>query len=190
MTQKIMAVGFVGGVSLGGGFSATGCTARGDVDSQGTSGGFVGYVNRRAAFTGCRADGTVKAAQHTAGGFVGNANAVITFRSCVARGGACAASETAGGFIGNSGNAGVLCDGCRASGAVWGKKYIGLFGGNRDKGATTNSVVCPFANGNRAFDGRRGTADAPFTVDFEGRVAFQAFASAPQAFFKLQAEPR
>ena len=152
--------GFVGGVSLGGGFSATRCTARGDVDSQGTSGGFAGYVNKRATFTGCRADGTVKAAQHTAGGFVGNANAAITFRSCVARGGACAASETAGGFIGNSGNAGVLCDGCRASGAVWGKKYIGLFGGYRDKGATTNSVVCPFANGNRAFDGRRGNADA------------------------------
>ena len=170
MTQKIMAVGFVGGVSFGGGFSATGCTAHGDVDSQGTSGGFAGYVNKRATFTGCRADGTVKAAQQTAGGFVGNADAVITFRSCVARGGACAASETAGGFIGNSGNAGVLCDATPTP--------VNLDGVTVKVLASESLVDWSAA------------VETELTVDSEGRVAFQAFASAPQTFFKLQAEPR
>ena len=32
--------------------------------------------------------------------------------------------------------------------------------------------------------------ETELTVDSEGRVAFSAFASAPQAFFKLQAETR
>ena len=155
--------GFVGEVSLGGGFSATLCSALGDVGNQGLSGGFVGHVNKRATFSACRADGMVKVTQHSAGGFVGNATAAIAFRSCVARGDVSAASSKAGGFIGCSGNADVRCDGCRASGAVWGGTEVGLFVGNRENGTTTNSVVCLFANGNRAFDGKRGAADAPWT---------------------------